>query len=138
MDVFTGTNLEDGTAGLKPYFSSISEAVNKGKLSIETVRDAVKPLFYTRMRLGLFDPESMNPFAQLDPATVVQSAEHRQLTLETAQRSFVLLKNDNHFLPFKTGRRFGKIAVSTRRVVFLVIFCCRTVNIFCECKYLML
>jgi beta-glucosidase len=105
--------LEDGTAGLKPFYASISETVAQGKLSIETVREAVKPLFYTRMRLGLFDPESMNPFAQLDPAAVVQSAEHRQMSLEAAQRSYVLLKNDNHFLPFKTGRKFGKIAVST-------------------------
>lgn len=80
---------------------------------MDTVREAVKPLFYTRMRLGLFDPEAMNPYADLDPAKVVQSEEHRQLSLDTAQRTFVLLKNDGEFLPFKPSRKFTKIAVSS-------------------------
>jgi len=63
------------------------------------------------MRLGLFDPDEINPYAELDPVKVVQSAEHRQLALDSAQRSFVLLKNDKKFLPFKANFKFSKIAV---------------------------
>ena len=124
--MYQGTNLEDGPGTGRPFFASISEAVALGKLTMETVRQAVKPLFYTRMRLGLFDPESMNPYANLDPAKVVQSAEHRQLSLDSAQRSFVLLKNDFGFLPFKHGRKFGKIAVSVMdnvRMIGVIMFC---------------
>ncbi|KAK0057266.1 beta-D-xylosidase 2 isoform X2, partial [Biomphalaria pfeifferi] len=37
------------------------DAVNQGKLTEEIVRESVKPLFYTRMRLGGFDPTTLLP-----------------------------------------------------------------------------
>ena len=97
---------------VKPFFLAITSAVKQGLLNESTVRDAVKPLFYTRMRLGLFDPPAMNPYATLEPTAYIQSEAHRQLSLETAMRSFVLLKNDRSFLPLKHGRKFGTVAVS--------------------------
>ena len=104
-----GTNLENGLDA--PMFASISKAVAQHKLSEDVVREAVKPLFYTRMRLGLFDPPNMNPYASLDPAIVVQSAEHRDLSLKSALQSIVLLKNDG-ILPLPLGKIWKKIAVS--------------------------
>jgi beta-glucosidase-like glycosyl hydrolase len=92
-------------------FLAISEAVAKGKLTESTVREAVKPLFYTRMRLGLFDPPELNPFAQLNASIIVQNEGHRQLSLDTAMRTFVLLKNTDNFLPLKHGFQYGKVAV---------------------------
>ena len=64
--------MEDGPEllGIAPYFSGITAAVKYGLLNESTVREAIKPLFYTRMRLGLFDPAPDNPFAQLDPLEV--------------------------------------------------------------------
>ena len=97
---------------IKPYFLAITSAVKQGLLNESTVRDAVKPLFYTRMRLGLFDPPAMNPYAELEPTAYIQSEAHRRLSLETAMRSFVLLKNEQSFLPLKRGRKFGTVAVS--------------------------
>ena len=97
---------------VKPFFLAITSAVKQGLLNESTVRDAVKPLFYTRMRLGLFDPPAMNPYATLEPTAYIQSEAHRQLSLKTAMRSFVLLKNDRSFLPLKHGRKFGTVAVS--------------------------
>jgi len=111
MFLIAGTNLEDGPEAIIPFFASISKAVAQGKLSADVVREAVKPLFYTRMRLGLFDPPNMNPYASLDPAIVVESAEHRNLSLKSALQSIVLLKNDG-FLPLPSGRMWQKIAVS--------------------------
>ena len=108
----TGTNLEDGPKHVDPFYLAIPEAVTKGLLNESTVRESVKPLFYTRMRLGLFDPPAMNPYAKLDPSAVVQSEDHRRLSLETAMRSFVLLKNSESFLPLKWGQKFGTVAVS--------------------------
>src|SRR6218665_593180 len=104
-----GTNLENGLDA--PMFASISKAVAQHKLSEDVVREAVKPLFYTRMRLGLFDPPNFNPYASLDPAIVVQSAEHRDLSLKSALQSIVLLKNDG-ILPLPLGKIWKKIAVS--------------------------
>src|SRR6218665_1059169 len=106
-----GLNLEDGPGDMAPFFASISKAVAQGKLSAAVVREAVKPLFYTRMRLGLFDPPNMNPYASLDPATYVQNPEHRNLSMKSALQSIVLLKNDG-FLPLPFGKMWQTIAVS--------------------------
>lgn len=71
-----------------------------GSGSPQMLRDRVRPLFYTRMRLGEFDPPAMNPYSSLD-LSVVQSPEHRNLSLEAAVKSFVLLKNVRGTLPLQ-------------------------------------
>jgi len=86
------------------------KAVDKTLLSEAIMRERVKPLFNTRMRLGEFDPPSMNPYATLDPTDVVESDEHRQLATEAALKSFVLLKRQESFLPF--SRKIPRIVVS--------------------------
>lgn len=62
------------------------------------------------MRLGEFDPPDMNPYSALDLSSV-QSQEHRDLAVEAAIKSFVLLKNLKHTLPldFRSikGKKFG-------------------------------
>lgn len=75
------------------------EAIQQGKVAEETVRERVSPLFYTRMRLGEFDPPEMNPYFTLSTADV-ETSEHKQLAVEAAMKSFVLLKN-NGLLPLK-------------------------------------
>ncbi|XP_050394883.1 uncharacterized protein LOC126812504 [Patella vulgata] len=95
-----GLNLELSTNEVKPVYFAMEEAIQQGKLTEDMVRSRVKPLFYTRMRLGEFDPPSMNPYTKLD-LSVVQSKAHQALALEAAIKSFVLLKNDEQFLPRK-------------------------------------
>lgn len=85
------------------------DAVKTGKLKESVVRESVKPLFYTRMRLGEFDPLTMNPYNFLDISSL-QSVSHRNLTLEAAIKSFVLLKNKNQCLPLNW--HWQNIAVS--------------------------
>lgn len=111
VSVNAGTNLEDGPNHVEPFYLAIPEAVKQGLLNESTVRESVKPLFYTRMRLGLFDPPAMNPYTKLEPSAVIQSEAHRRLSLETATRSFVLLKNSESFLPLKRGQTFGTVAI---------------------------
>lgn len=74
----------------------------------QTLRDRVRPLFYTRLRLGEFDPPAMNPYNALE-LSVVQSPEHRNLSLEAAIKSFVLLKNQRDTLPLRElhGKRLA-------------------------------
>ncbi len=59
---------------------------------------SVKRLFMARFRLGMFDPPEVVPYTQI-PTSVVDSPEHRQLALEVAQQSLVLLKNEDNLLP---------------------------------------
>lgn len=69
------------------------EAIRQGKVSEETVRQRVAPLFYTRMRLGEFDPPAMNPYNKLSNEDVENPA-HEKLAVEAAMKSYLLLKND--------------------------------------------
>jgi len=61
------------------------------------------------MRLGDFDPPEMNFYWPIDKS-VVLSAAHRELAIQAASMSFVLLKNLRGFLPIK--KRFLHLAVS--------------------------
>jgi beta-glucosidase len=69
------------------------DAVHQGLMSEADLDRSLKRLFTARMRLGMFDPPNMVPYANT-PASEIDSAEHRQLALKTAQESMVLLKND--------------------------------------------
>ncbi|XP_052242270.1 uncharacterized protein LOC127852358 isoform X2 [Dreissena polymorpha] len=105
--VTAGCNIE--LSGNNPaVYSLIVDAVNQGKLSEILVRERVKPLFYTRMRLGEFDPPEMNPYLQYN-MSLVQSPAHRALAVKAAMQTFVLLKNADGLLPIK--KHFNSIAV---------------------------
>lgn len=67
---------------------------------LQTIRGSVRPLFRTRLRLGEFDPPTMNPYNALGLEDV-QTEAHRQLALEAAIQSLVLLKNQRGMLPLK-------------------------------------
>ena len=80
-----------------------------GKLTEQEIRDNVRPLMYTRLRLGEFDPEDMVPYNKID-MSVVQSVRHRELAVTAATMSFVLMKNLEGLLPLT--KKYGKVAVS--------------------------
>jgi beta-glucosidase len=61
-----------------------------------------------RMRLGLFDDPANNPYSKI-PVSVIGSEKHRELALEAARKSIVLLKNGGA-LPIDT-RKVRSIAV---------------------------
>ncbi|KAK7108531.1 uncharacterized protein [Littorina saxatilis] len=104
--VNAGCNLELSGYNADPVYLSLVEAIHQNKVSEATVRERVSPLFYTRMRLGEFDPPEMNPYSKLSSADV-ETPEHKALAVEAAMKSFVLLKN-NGVLPL---RNVGTIAV---------------------------
>jgi beta-glucosidase len=91
------------------------DAVKQGLLSEADIDATLKRLFTARMRLGMFDPPSIVPYANT-PESEIDSAPHRALALKTAQESMVLLKNDGA-LPFGPGVKkilvVGPLAEST-------------------------
>ncbi|NLM96488.1 MAG: glycoside hydrolase family 3 protein [Halanaerobiaceae bacterium] len=93
LAVNTGCDLNCGWV-----YEHLTEAVKQGLVSEETVDRSVKRLYKTRFKLGMFDPEDRVPFNNI-PYEVNDSDEHRQLALETARESIVLLKNKDSFLP---------------------------------------
>ncbi len=96
----------------KPYL----DAVKAGYLKESEIDTAVTRLFTARIKLGMFDPPDMVPYAKIDPSEL-DSAAHRELALKLANESMVLLKNDG-VLPLKTtGQKIlvvGPLAEQTR------------------------
>jgi len=88
-----GTDLNCGVE-----YENLLPAVQKGLLAAADIDRALGRLLAARFKLGLFDPPSMVKYAQI-PYSVNDSAAHRQLALETARKSIVLLKNQGGGLP---------------------------------------
>ena len=80
------------------FMEFIPKAVAMGILPMERLDDAVFRVMRDRFRLGEFDPQEMVPYSKI-PLSVICSPEHRQLSLKAAQKSIVLLKNKDNFLP---------------------------------------
>ena len=92
------------------------DAVKQGYLTEQDIDVAVKRLFRARMRLGMFDPPGMVPYAQT-PESEIDSPPHRELARKAARESMVLLKNDGT-LPFGASVKnilvVGPLAESTQ------------------------
>lgn len=95
-DFFT---VEKDAHDYQPYI----DAVKQGLLSEADIDVSLRRLFTARMRLGMFDPPSMVPYANT-PASEIDSAAHREVALKTARESMVLLKNDG-VLPLASGKK---------------------------------
>ncbi|PJJ72838.1 beta-glucosidase [Diaminobutyricimonas aerilata] len=82
------------------FFEGAIEAVQLGMLDDTAFDDAVARILTLKFELGLFENPRL-PAPERD--AVVGSAAHRELNLEVARRSLVLLENDG-VLPLDAGR----------------------------------
>lgn len=89
-------------------YSYLTNAVAVGAITEDEIDVSLKRIFKARFKLGMFDAAENVPYANI-PMSVVSSEKHRALALETAQKSIVLLKNENNTLPLK--KDIGSIAV---------------------------
>jgi beta-glucosidase len=103
LAVKSGTDLECGK-----NFASLKIAVEKKLITEQEIDVAVKRLFTARFKLGMFDPDDRVKYANI-PYSIVDNEEHRKLALDAAQKSIVLLKNENQTLPLK--KDVGTVAV---------------------------
>ena len=100
LAVNAGCDLNCGGA-----YAALEEALDKGLLSEETLTTAVERLFYTRIRLGMFDADCPYDAITYD---CVESPDHRALSLKMAEESIVLLKNDG-ILPLNPKQKVAVI-----------------------------
>ena len=99
----TGVQLEFPKGNNYKY---LVELLEEGKVRIEDIDKAVSQVLKLKFELGLFE----NPYIDLDEAvTVSKKVEHKELALEAARKSVVLLKNEN-LLPLPKNK-YKKIAV---------------------------
>ncbi|HYM00600.1 MAG TPA: glycoside hydrolase family 3 C-terminal domain-containing protein [Blastocatellia bacterium] len=103
MAVKAGTDLECGRS-----YRSLVDAAKQGLIAEKDIDVALKRLFTARFKLGMFDPPEMVPYSKTSMAEN-DTPEHRQLALQAARESIVLLKNENNTLPLKKDLK--KIAI---------------------------
>ncbi len=96
LSVKAGTDLSCG-----PQFKILDHAMADRLVDPQDIDRAVKRLFEARFRLGMFDPAERVPWSKLSLADVDTPA-HRELALEAARESIVLLKNERSTLPLKS------------------------------------
>lgn len=79
-----------------PVYTNLVQQVKAGAVPVSELDRAVARVLETKFRLGLFD----HPYVDPDYAERINnSAEHKQLALEAARKSIVLLKNEKNILP---------------------------------------
>ena len=103
--VAAGTDVE---CGYGYAYRSIPEAVRRGLLSEKEVDKHVVRLLEGRFDLGEMDDPSLVEWSKI-PYSAMDSKEHRQISLEMARQSIVLLQNKGGVLPLQKNKE--KIAV---------------------------
>jgi beta-glucosidase len=93
MAVKGGCDLNCGT-----MYAYLKEVLNRDLLKEKEMDVCLVRLFKARVKLGVFDPEEQVPYSSI-PYEIIDCSEHRQLSIEAAQKSLVLLKNDGGCLP---------------------------------------
>jgi beta-glucosidase len=103
----------------EPVEKAYVDAVQQGYLPESVLDNALIRLFTARMKLGMFDPPEMVPYAKIDEKEL-DSAEHRAHARKLANESMVLLKNDG-LLPLKPSIKkiavVGPLADQTRPLI---------------------
>ena len=99
VSVLAGCDLNCGSR-----YAYLEGAVEQGFITEEQIDVSQKRLFTARFKLGMFDSPENVPYANI-PMSVVSSEKHRNLALQTARESMVLLKNANKTLPLKKDLR---------------------------------
>jgi beta-glucosidase len=89
------------TQFLDHYRDGVRGALDKGLLTETDLDRALRRTFRVMIRLGLWDPPERVPYAQIgyEPVEPWERPEHQEAARQVTQKSIVLLKNDDEFLP---------------------------------------
>ena len=88
------------------YYKHLPQLLKEGKVKLSDINQAVALTLKLKFELGLFE----NPYVDVNQAIKVsKNPRHREIALQAARESIVLLKNDN-LLPLAKDK-YKKIAV---------------------------
>jgi beta-glucosidase len=98
MDMASGT-----------YLKYLPIEVQQGRIAVQQIDDAVRPILETKIRFGLFE----HPYVdESHIEQVLNDPAHQQQARRAVQRSVVLLRNEGALLPLdKSGKTIRSIAV---------------------------
>jgi beta-glucosidase len=100
------------------YGEPLLQAVKNGEVPVATLDLSVSRVLSLKFRLGLFENPYVNPEVAVK---LYDTAENRELALETARKSIILLKNEGNLLPLDKNIRtiavIGPNADSQRNIL---------------------
>ncbi|MCX7720026.1 MAG: glycoside hydrolase family 3 protein [Dictyoglomus thermophilum] len=77
------------------FINTLISCVQKGRVPISRIDDAVRRILRVKFLLGLFE----NPYANKDSINKIGSKEHREIARQAVRESVVVLQNKNKILP---------------------------------------
>ncbi|MFB0561114.1 MAG: glycoside hydrolase family 3 N-terminal domain-containing protein, partial [Candidatus Lokiarchaeia archaeon] len=89
--------LDIASIGGAEFYQVLLELVEEGSVSERRIDESVRRILAVKFRLGLFDKVHVDPE---QTSRIVGSSSHRELALEAARKSIVLLKNEG-LIPLK-------------------------------------
>ncbi|UMB54118.1 glycoside hydrolase family 3 C-terminal domain-containing protein [Lutibacter sp. A64] len=97
MDLVIGKNID-----LATYHTSIlKDTITQNPSLMKYIDKATSRILTAKYKLGLFDTEPK----EIDEETVeAGNDEHREFALEMAEKSIIMLKNDNNLLPLDVSK----------------------------------
>ncbi len=126
------TNLADAASAslkagitkfLDDYRPSVVEALNKGLITEKEIEQSIRGNLRVALKLGLLDGNiSANPYARIgveDSQEPWSKPETKAFVRKVADKSIVLLKNENHFLPLDKSK-LKKVAVIGKRATEVI------------------
>ena len=109
MDMDMGTGI---------YTKNLKKAVEDGAVPMAVIDEAARRILSVKMWLGLFD----HPYVSEETMAryTVLPEEHKALAREAAEKSVVLLKNENNILPIDPAKKValvGTLAESEEEII---------------------
>ena len=104
--VLAGTDVECGSE-----YKNLPLAVRRGEVKEADLDKSLRRLLIARFELGDFDSDDLNPWTKI-PESVVACEAHKQLALEMARKSMVLLLNKQQTLPLKKDEKIAVLGVN--------------------------
>jgi beta-glucosidase len=103
MSILAGMDIEMVSTGFNDH---LADMVKAGEVPQDVVDEAVRRVLRLKFRLGVFE----KPYTDESLAsTLILRDDFRDLALDVAQESMVLLKNDNDILPLSPATRLAVI-----------------------------
>ena len=99
--VNAGLNIRTNFTPPEDFILPLRQAIAEGKVSEEVIDQRVREVLRVKFWMGLFDQPYTGDGKLAEK--LVHCEEHRQVALEAARQSIVLLKNEQQFLPLSKG-----------------------------------
>ena len=98
--VLAGTDVNCGSV-----YKNLPQSVKDGYIKESDIDVSIKRILEARFELGDFDPDEMVDWTSI-PASCIASKDHKQLSLQMARETIVLLQNKKNALPLQKDEKF--------------------------------